>query len=149
MPTARDLLRRFRPVGAPGAAAPAGVPADRVAERDREVQPVFDELAATQAEAARIRDDAAARARARRDRAAAEAAAVVEAARRDAQKQRADTAAAILRSAQQETAAALTAAREEASAVVARAEGRYAGLVDRVVAGVRADAAATPARGPR
>ena len=43
MLSARDLLHRFRPVGAPGA-APAGVPADRVAEVSRELQPVFDEL---------------------------------------------------------------------------------------------------------
>jgi len=144
MPTARDLLRRFRPVGAPGAAAPAGVPADRVAELDRELQPIFDALAGTQAEVARIRDDAAAEGRARRDRAAAEAAAVLAAARRDAQKQRADTAAEILRQTQQSTAAVLAAARQEASAVLRRAEGRYADLVDQVLLIVRADAGTAP-----
>ena len=45
MPSARDMLQRFRPIGTPGAAAPAGVPADRAAELGRELQPVFDELA--------------------------------------------------------------------------------------------------------
>jgi hypothetical protein len=55
VPRARDLLARFRPVGAPGAAAPAGVPADRGSERDRELQAVFDELADTEEQAAAIR----------------------------------------------------------------------------------------------
>ena len=47
MPRARDLLARFRPVGAPGTAAPAGVPVDRVAERRRELLPVASGLRLT------------------------------------------------------------------------------------------------------
>lgn len=149
MPTARDLLQRFRPVGAPGAAAPAGVPADRVAELGRELQPVFDQLAATVAEAARIRTDAAAEVRTRRGRGEERAAAVVEAAHRDAEMARAGAAAAVLRRAEQENAAALDEARHEADAVAARAREHSAVLVARVVAAVRESALQPVAGSPR
>ena len=33
MPRVRDVLHRFSPAGAPGAASTAGVPVDRVADR--------------------------------------------------------------------------------------------------------------------
>lgn len=55
----RDFLQRFRPAGAPGAAARSGVPADRVAELEAELAPVFVALAATEAEAAALRQEAA------------------------------------------------------------------------------------------
>ena len=38
MPDLRDFLSRFRPAGTPGAAARPGVPVDRVAEREAELQ---------------------------------------------------------------------------------------------------------------
>ena len=52
MATLRDYVRRFRPAGAPGAAAPAGVPADRGAELDAELAGVFEELRGASEEAA-------------------------------------------------------------------------------------------------
>src|SRR4051794_11213301 len=112
---ARDLLERFRPVGSPGAAAPAGVPVDRVAELSRELQPVFDELAEVQQRCAELRAAAAAEAGARRDRAAAQARAIVAAARLDAEAQRADAAARVRRESEREAAATLAAAEREAA----------------------------------
>jgi cell division septum initiation protein DivIVA len=54
LPRARDFLDRFRPVGAPGAASRAGVPADRAAELADELEPVLALLAGTDAECRRI-----------------------------------------------------------------------------------------------
>jgi hypothetical protein len=51
---ARDFLDRFRPAGAPGAAARAGVPADRAAELAAEVEPVLALLDGTYAECQQI-----------------------------------------------------------------------------------------------
>ncbi|HXZ70462.1 MAG TPA: hypothetical protein VEH31_06230 [Streptosporangiaceae bacterium] len=49
-----DFLDRFRPAGAPGAAARAGVPADRARELAVEVEPVLASLDGTHAECQRI-----------------------------------------------------------------------------------------------
>jgi hypothetical protein len=136
MPTARDLLQRFRPVGTPGAAAPAGVPADRVAELGRELQPVFDALADVEEEAGRIRAAAAIEARARLAAAEQQAAVLVDVARRDAEAARAEIAAERVRREEAEAAAALAAAEQDAAAVTERAAARYAGLTARVVRAV-------------
>lgn len=133
MPSARELLQRFRPVGTPGAAAPAGVPADRAAESARELQPVFDELGPTVEEAGRIRADAAEQARARQDRAAEEARRIVDAARLQAEADRADTTARIVRRAEEETAAALIEARRQAAEITRRANDRSAEYVRRIL----------------
>lgn len=137
MPTARDILRRFRPVGTPGPAAPPGVPADRAAELARELQPVFDELAAAQEEAGRIRLEATAEARARRERAAAVAADGVASARRDAAGLRAAATTDALRRAGEEGTAGHAAGQGEAEAVERRAAQRLPAMVERVVAAVR------------
>lgn len=50
MPRIRDVLHRFRPAGAPGAATAAGVPVDRVAELGVELEPLFALLADTERE---------------------------------------------------------------------------------------------------
>lgn len=139
MPRARDLLARFRPIGAPGAAAPAGVPVDRRAERERELRPVFDELAATEVEARRIRGAATADASARTAAAAESARALVAAARRDAEVGRAESAAAVLRLSHQEVAATQAAAAREAAEIADRARSRLPAFVARVVDAVRAD----------
>jgi len=60
VPAVRDLLDRFRPAGAPGAATAAGVPADRRATAAAELEPVFAALAAVITEGAALRADAAA-----------------------------------------------------------------------------------------
>ena len=54
MPPLRDFLTRFRPAGSPGAAARAGVPADRSGELESEVTPVLALLDDTQAERERL-----------------------------------------------------------------------------------------------
>jgi hypothetical protein len=58
MPRVRDVLQRFRPSGAPGAATAAGVPADRAHELAAELEPVFALLADTERECADIVDRA-------------------------------------------------------------------------------------------
>lgn len=137
MPRARDLLARFRPAGTPGAAGPAGVPADRLAELGRELRPVFDELAATEEEARAIRETARLEADRRRAAAAQRARAIVDDARRDADAQRADAAARVLREAGQEAATTLADARREADATARRAAGRYDAYVVRVLDALR------------
>ncbi|HZR48141.1 MAG TPA: hypothetical protein VFB06_01355 [Streptosporangiaceae bacterium] len=78
MPQPRDFLERFRPAGAPGAAARAGVPADRGGELAGELSPVLGLLDETHRECgqivARARDDAARISAAAREQAAAIAA---------------------------------------------------------------------------
>jgi hypothetical protein len=145
MPSARELLQRFRPAGTPGAAAPAGVPADRTAELGRELQPVFDELAGTVAEVAGIRQAAAEEARDRRERAAAQARGIVESARRRAEAERADAAARILGHSEQEKASTVAAARREAADIARRADERSAAYVDRMIDTVRRTGAVEPA----
>jgi hypothetical protein len=61
VPRVRDLLNRFRPAGAPGAAGNAGVPVDRDASMRTELAPLFARLAPTLGDCADIV------ARARRD----------------------------------------------------------------------------------
>ena len=55
MPDLRNFLSRFRPAGTPGAPMRGGVPADRVAEREAELQPVLELLEETRTQAERIR----------------------------------------------------------------------------------------------
>ncbi|MGZ4571866.1 MAG: hypothetical protein ACXVXU_13425 [Blastococcus sp.] len=148
MPSARDLLQRFRPVGAPGAAAPAGVPADHAAELGRELRPVFDELAGAVGEVGRIRAAAADEARARRERGAAEARRIVEGARRQAERERADTATRLLRHAEAESATALAAARQEAAGISRRAQERSADYVARILDEVGRPEAPEPVPAP-
>jgi hypothetical protein len=149
MPTARDLLQRFRPVGAPGAAAPAGVPADRVAELGRELQPVFDALADAQEEAARIREAGAAQARALHDRAVEQAAALLQAARQDAVATRAETTGALVARGAAEARSVLAAADAEVAAVGRRVPARYGRLVEQVVRAIRDSAGdRTPSPAP-
>lgn len=50
----RDALHSFRPAGAPGAAGAAGVPTDRGADLEAELEPVFAQLASTERECAQI-----------------------------------------------------------------------------------------------
>jgi hypothetical protein len=72
MPRVSDLLYRFRPSGAPGAATQAGVPSDRVRDLAEELEPVFASLAQTQADCGRLVEEARAQAVRIRSRDAAE-----------------------------------------------------------------------------
>lgn len=81
MPRVRDLLYRFRPSGAPGAANAAGVPADRALEQTTELEPVLALLAATEQECRDIVEGARREATEIRSRCADEARSTLAAAR--------------------------------------------------------------------
>jgi regulator of protease activity HflC (stomatin/prohibitin superfamily) len=133
----RDLLQRFRPAGAPGTAAAAGVPADRVAELSAELEPVLALLDEATREAVRIRAEGsreAARLRAAADR---RARTTVAAATREAEGDRLAAAARVNDRAAAEAAKTLAAARLEAAALHRRADEHLQEYADRVLAEVR------------
>ncbi len=127
---ARDWLDRFRPAGSPGAARPAGVPADDAATRTAELAPVFAALAATQRECASIRKAARAEADDRRKRAALRTAAIHTSAEAEAATLRAETRSRRLRHYEEEAAAIVAAGEQEARQVAERAERRLPELLD-------------------
>ncbi len=136
MPRVPDLLHRFLPAGAPGAAAVAAVPIDRVAVETAELASLFASLAATESECdaiiSRAHEEAAA---AVRD-AASRAKQIAEAAD---QRSAADLADAIkdARAALRTDAAdQLAAAHEQAAALRARASAQIPDYVTRAVAAV-------------
>ena len=140
-----DFLARFRPVGAPGPAAAAGVPVDRARELTAELGSVLDSLADTLAQAQAIREGAATEAARRRRDGDSQVEALLSATREQAQAQRA----AVLREARAEAetaaAAVLEAARAEAAAVGDRVAARLPVMAEQVRAAVRADLVESPA----
>jgi hypothetical protein len=135
----RDLLERFRPAGAPGAAAPAGIPADRNRQLQDELGQVLALLSDTEAECDAIRRAASERAdRVRRD-AATRAAATSAAAREQADAARAEAAARQRRRNEARAAEELRDAQHRARDVMARVSQRRPALVARVVDGLRSD----------
>lgn len=129
--TVRDFLQRFRPAGTPGAAARAGVPADRVPELTAELAPVFALLAEVEAETARIRQEGAAQASVRRTEAARAAEHTVAEARLRAEAARATAFAAARAEASAAGAATVAAAEQEAARIhrrVARRLPRFVAL---------------------
>jgi vacuolar-type H+-ATPase subunit E/Vma4 len=147
MPAARGFLERFRTSGTPGAAAGAGVPADRVAEREAELATLFEKLDAVEAEAARIRAAGLAEAERLRADAAARSRALLAQAERDADAERRQAAARVTALAEAETAQALVAAQNEAARVWAHAEQVRPQVVAEVLATVRAELG-LPDQGP-
>ncbi|HEX2894733.1 MAG TPA: hypothetical protein VHO29_12105 [Marmoricola sp.] len=143
MPSARDLLQRFRPAGAPGPATATGVPADRVAERTAELEPVFESLRSTTAEVARIRHEAVVEAEHRREQAREQAVARVADARLEADAIRATTLADAQRDAEGAARASVAAAAARAESTTARSLARLDGDVEEVVRRLRASLAAT------
>ena len=116
--------RASGPSARPAPPGPPACPPTAAAELARELQPVFDDLADAQEEAARIRADARRRRGPRGGaRRPSRRGPLVAAARRDAEAQRAEAAARVLRDVEQETAATLAAADREA-ADIARRRGR-------------------------
>jgi V/A-type H+/Na+-transporting ATPase subunit B len=93
----RDFLLRFRRVGSPGRAAPGGVPADRAAELAAELAPPLSLLEEVEAEARRIREEAARVAADRRRDAERQADTIVGRARARADEVRAQAAARVRR----------------------------------------------------
>jgi hypothetical protein len=134
----RDLLDRFRPVGAPGAPSAVGVPADRAAEATAELEPVFSVLAPVEIECADIRAAAATAAQQHRARAATRAEAVLAAARARAVAVRAEATAAAQQSAVVDAAGLKAQTEQEQAVMRARAAGRLPAYVDEVLTAVRA-----------
>ena len=139
----RDLLERFRPAGAPGAATPAGVPSDRSAALSDELGPVLAMLADTEQECARIRregDDLAARVRAD---AAARAAATLAGGRDRADAARAEVVELQHRRSKADAERELSQAHRTIAAIERTSRAGVPDLVARVVEAVRSDLLAT------
>lgn len=149
MPQLRDFLDRFRPAGAPGAAARAGVPVDRAGELAAEVVPVLTLLDDTRTECERIV------ARARRDAAAimaearAEAAAISADGDQRAQAVRHEAARQVTVAAATAAAAMVADAEQEAIRIRARAGQRMPRLVGAALAEIRQVAALELTTGDR
>jgi hypothetical protein len=130
----RHFLERFRPVGLPGPAAAAGVPADRSAELAAELQLPLTLLDAAENEARAVRESAAREAERRRQAAERDAADIVARARAGAREVRERSAARIRHRTEAEAAAATAAADRGIAALRERVERRLPELVDRTVA---------------
>jgi glutamyl-tRNA reductase len=128
-----DYLRRFRPAGAPGAAAPAGVPRDAAKELRSELDPVFAALEEAQSEAAARREAA----RGEAARIAASAGSEVEAVRAAGRRRLAEVHSEVSqdrsRAVDQERQRVLARAATEAAELEATASQRMPALVNRVV----------------
>jgi hypothetical protein len=151
MPRVRDLLYRFRPAGAPGAATAAGVPVDRSADLAAELEQLFAQLADVERECAAIRDDAERDAAAIRERGIERAHGVVSGIRTRSQAERAAAAARMHEQTAAEGTARLAEARRAADAVRDRAAPLLPHYADEVVESVLAmlrDESAVPARQP-
>lgn len=137
MPRIRDLLHRFRPAGAPGAAGAAGVPVDRAADLAAELAPLFADLAGTEQESADIREQGRRDAAEIRDRAAERAHAVVATTEQRVAAEHAAAVARARRRAEGESRDAQAAAQRDAAELLDRAKSRTPAYVDRVVRSVR------------
>ena len=139
-----DILRRFRPSVAPGPAAPAGVPADRVAEAEAELAVVLAALAPAIVEGrprvAQARTDADDR----RQAGIADAQSIVEVARAQSQAVRAEAAAARLAELDADRTRLEAEARGEVDRVGTAVAAHLPTLIDAVVAGVWATAGMEP-----
>ncbi|HEU0240823.1 MAG TPA: hypothetical protein VFR11_16305 [Micromonosporaceae bacterium] len=133
MATLRDILQRFRPSGAPGAAGAAAVPADRRARAEAELEPVFAALAPTVARCAEIRRVGAALAAGHTARATQHADAILADATRAESGERADAGARVRASLAAEFAAIDAAAARESDQVRRHADAVMSQLVDRAV----------------
>lgn len=137
MARSRDLLQRFRPAGAPGTAAAAGVPADRVAELSAELEPVLAQLDETGEEAVRIRAEGSREAARIRAEAEQRARTMVATAVREAEGDRLAAAARVNQRAAAEAAQTVAVARAEAAELRREADERLQQYADRVLAAVR------------
>jgi flagellar biosynthesis/type III secretory pathway protein FliH len=142
MPDLRDFLSRFRPAGTPGAAARPGVPVDRVAEREAELQPVLALLADTEQQAARIRRAAAEQAQQRRETAHRQAEAILADARLREDAVRAEAAAQAASVAAAERAQIAAATKQRVARLRTRIDAQMPAYVERAVSQVLAVLAA-------
>lgn len=134
MPNLLEILRRFRPAGTPGAAAPAGVPADRQAELERELLPVLALLDEVEQEVAHIQQDGRRKAERIRQSGHDRARAIVADAQARTGSVRAAAAAAERAAAITELNSVAEAARQAADQVRERARARMPRFVDQAVA---------------
>lgn len=134
MPRMRDILQRFRPTSAPGAASTGGVPADRAADMAAELRPVLAMLAATQATCRAITEDARRDAERIRAQAVDQARAVRDEGPTRAAAERADAASRVSRQGGTAAVDRAEAARLSAERLAARARERLPDYVASVVA---------------
>jgi hypothetical protein len=144
MPASRGFLERFRPSGTPGAAAGAGVPADRVAEREVELAALFEQLLETEALAAQIRAEGTARAEEQRSVSQTAGRQLVAAARHDAELVRREASSRVAAQSDHETTTTLAEAEEEAARIRRHAAGVRPDYARRVVQAVLADLGLPP-----
>lgn len=137
MPQLRDFLSRFRPAGAPGAAARAGVPVDRASELAAEVTPVLALLDGTHAECEQLREQARHDADGILAAARAEAAAIAADGERRARAARTEAARQVTDAAASDATAMLTDAQRQADQVRTRARHRMPALVAQATGGLR------------
>jgi hypothetical protein len=137
-----DILRRFRPVAAPGAPGRRGVPVDRVEARDAELAPLFALLADVELEAAATRSAAAGRAAAITAAARDAAAAAGAEGRLRAAAERDRAAVALTRRAEKQGAAAVAASERAAEDLRRRSASRLPRLTELAAARIRARLAA-------
>lgn len=116
-----NILDRFRPVGAPGPAGPAGVPSADDQGTAAELAPVFAALAADVQSSRKLVDDARQEAAAALTRAREQADAIVAQARLDADAERARAAARVEQAASEQDALLLAQARRTADDLEATA----------------------------
>ncbi|MCQ1953718.1 hypothetical protein [Arthrobacter sp. zg-Y238] len=129
-----SLLDRFRPVGAPGPAGPAGVPAADHEGTAAELIPVFEALDPTIEKGSGQTRTAGDQAQQTVAAARRQAAALVEQARMDSAAVRADAAARVSADAERENERLLDEARDEARRLRSQGESRVPELASAIVA---------------
>lgn len=134
MPRMRDVLQRFRPTSAPGAASTGGVPADRAADMAAELRPLLARLATTQATCRSITEDARRDAARIRSQAVDQARAVRDEGPRIASAERADAASRVSSQGRADTEGRSEAARRTAEQLSGRARELLPDYVESVVA---------------
>lgn len=137
MPRVRDVLYRFRPSGAPGAATASGVPVDRATEMAAELGPVFAQLAETERQCTAILEGARLAEAETRARDTERARSVLAAGRARLEAERASAAAQTRERGRAVTSAATRAAEAELADLQRRVDQALPVYVDRVVASVR------------
>lgn len=145
MPGLREMLSRFRAVGAPGAPTGIGVPVDRHTDAANELRPVFDALTWVEAYCTTLRVQSSAWQRQRIREALEHAEASVTAAHGAAAGERAAAAAARRRQSAAELARIESIAERQAEEFTERARDRIPQLLPDVVRRVRDDIAALDA----
>jgi len=133
VPAVGDILRRFRFPGVPGAPAPVGVPVDRGAQLETELEPVFAALTAAQDRAREVVEAAGADAALRRAQSSEQVRRLLVRAREDADAARKETVAVQLARAHERRSELMAEAREEAERIRRVAAERAPRLVDEIV----------------